>query len=183
MHRMIALRFLPSRALLVLFGDAKAPIGRPLRPVMGARCWWMKCRPVRGLRWGPGCPVASRSARRTRMLRGPNLYAGRVPAEIRRRRVFTDCPTYSAASGRVRYWCGARSSLDVAKVSSWARLVVRCRRRPCRRPGARAGGRSRRAVRPGCERLRLVQSTAWKLGGAVRGPAARWRCGPHRPTG
>jgi len=53
------------------------------------------------------------------MLRGPNRYAGSVPAEMRRRRVFTDCPTYAAASGRVRYWWGVLSSLDVAMVSSF----------------------------------------------------------------
>ena len=47
-----------------------------------------------------------------------DLYAGSVPAEMRRRRVFTACPRYSTASGRVRYWWGVWSSLDVAKVGS-----------------------------------------------------------------
>ena len=38
-------------------------------------------------------------------------------------------------------WWGARSSLDVAMVSSFGSVSgVRCRRRPCRRPGVRAGG-------------------------------------------
>ncbi len=124
-----------------------------------------------------------RSSRSRRRSRAPSSSRSSAPAACA---LSTGTPSgqfsFATALVTAASW-GARSSLDAAMVSSLERLDVRCRRRSCCRPGVRAGGRSRRVARPGCERHPVVQSPSRVAGGAGRGRARGWRRGQLRPVG